>query len=154
MEESSSKSEDEIDVYALGEEKIATGKELLAKLDTFKRIDGVAKIQRKISSEIASLQKVGKTILEILDDVWVKSILLSSLAGDFNESIENQPHFVQQFGSFCILGAYSIAYGARARCGLSNQNFRQSQVDDTNRYCCRWRTHMDQSDCTESQSIK
>lgn len=65
MEESSSKSEDEIDVYALGEEKIATGKELLAKLDTFKRIDGVAKIQRKISSEIASLQKVGKTIGDI-----------------------------------------------------------------------------------------
>lgn len=58
MEESSSKSDDDIDVYALGEEKIATGKELLAKLDTFKRIDGVAKIQRKISSEIASLQKV------------------------------------------------------------------------------------------------
>lgn len=57
--EESSKSDEEIDVYALGEEKIATGKELLAKLDAFKRIDGVAKIQRKISSEISSLQKVG-----------------------------------------------------------------------------------------------
>lgn len=56
--EENNKCEEEIDVYALGEEKIATGKELLAKLDTFKRIDGVAKIQRKISSEISSLQKV------------------------------------------------------------------------------------------------
>lgn len=58
----SSKSDEDIDVYALGEEKIATGKELLAKLDTFKRIDGVAKIQRKISSEISSLQKVNEGI--------------------------------------------------------------------------------------------
>lgn len=56
--EECSESDEEIDVYALCGEKIATGMELLAKLETFKRIDGVAKIQRKISSEIASLQKV------------------------------------------------------------------------------------------------
>lgn len=95
--EESSKADEEIDVYALGEEKIATGNELLAKLETFKRIDGVAKIQRKISSEISSLQKVrdlqtAKVACNLLIRiVWFSS----SLAGDCNEAIENQPYFVQ-----------------------------------------------------------
>lgn len=93
--EESSKSAEEIDVYALGVEKIATGKELLAKLDTFRRTDGVAKIQRKISSEILSLEKVGKTIETKFWDKFFKLIIYFPLAGDSNESIENKSYFVQ-----------------------------------------------------------
>lgn len=50
--------DDEVDVYALGTEKIVFGERLLQKLNDYKHIEGVAKIQRKISSEISSLQKV------------------------------------------------------------------------------------------------
>lgn len=52
--------ENEAEIYLLGNEKIAAGNELLQKLDDFKHIDGVAKIKRKISSEISSLEKVIK----------------------------------------------------------------------------------------------
>lgn len=51
-------SEDESKLYELGAEKIANGKKLMEQLHEMKHIDGVAKIQRKISSEIASLEKV------------------------------------------------------------------------------------------------
>lgn len=46
------------DVYQSGEEKVSMGKHLILLLDELKHIEGVAKIQRKIASEIASLQKV------------------------------------------------------------------------------------------------
>lgn len=49
----------EEDLDKLGDEKIALGNGLIDALDELDHIDGVAKIKRKIASEISSLQKVG-----------------------------------------------------------------------------------------------
>lgn len=46
------------DIYNFGDEKVSMGKQLILLLDELKHIEGVAKIKRKIASEIASLQKV------------------------------------------------------------------------------------------------
>lgn len=46
------------DIYNFGDEKVSMGKHLILLLDELKHIEGVAKIKRKIASEIASLQKV------------------------------------------------------------------------------------------------
>lgn len=54
----SSATEDEITLYPLAEEKIATGEKLISALDEFGQISGVDKIQKKITSEIIYLKKV------------------------------------------------------------------------------------------------
>lgn len=54
----SSATKDEINLYSLAEEKIATGEKLISALDEFGQISGVNKIQKKITSEIIYLQKV------------------------------------------------------------------------------------------------
>lgn len=94
MEERSSKGDDEVDVYALGREKIATGEQLLKRLDAFKQIDGVSKIKRKISSEIASLQRVRLTH-SFVETRFHFSFSVFDRTGDSHESIENQSHSVQ-----------------------------------------------------------
>lgn len=50
--------ENEEDLDKLGEEKITLGNGLIEALNQFSHIDGVAKVKRKIASEISSLQKV------------------------------------------------------------------------------------------------
>lgn len=42
----------------LGEDKIKLGKELIERLNVFKEIPGIIRIQRKISTEVSSLQNV------------------------------------------------------------------------------------------------
>lgn len=44
----------------LGEQKVQIGLELIRRLHAFKHIPGILKIQRKINTEILSLQKVIK----------------------------------------------------------------------------------------------
>lgn len=44
----------------LGEQKVQIGLELIRRLHAFKHIPGILKIQRKINTEILSLQKVMK----------------------------------------------------------------------------------------------
>lgn len=56
----SSATEDEITLYSLAEEKIASGEKLISALDEFKQIGGINKIQKKITSEIIFLQKVSE----------------------------------------------------------------------------------------------
>lgn len=53
----------------LGEQKIRIGKELIEKLNVFQHIPGVPKIQRKINTEILSLQKVMRLYIEIYNQV-------------------------------------------------------------------------------------
>lgn len=58
----SSATADEITVYSLAEEKIASGEKFISDLDEFKQISGVNKIQKKIASEIIYLQTVSAHI--------------------------------------------------------------------------------------------
>lgn len=53
-----SKTEDEIELYVLADEKVESGKKLILQLDELKHIDGATKIKRKVASEVASLEKV------------------------------------------------------------------------------------------------
>lgn len=49
---------DQSDLDEMGKEKILLGENLMEKLNQFKHIDGVTKIQRKILQDIKFLQKV------------------------------------------------------------------------------------------------
>lgn len=49
---------DQSEVETLGEEKIATGKQLIERLNLLTHIQGVGKIQKKIAAEISTLQNV------------------------------------------------------------------------------------------------
>lgn len=51
---------DGAELESLGYEKVLIGKDLNEKLNSFKNIHGVSKIQKKIICEVASLQKVKK----------------------------------------------------------------------------------------------
>lgn len=48
------------EVEKLGEEKIETGKNLIERLNLLSHVQGVGKIQKKISAEITTLQNVRK----------------------------------------------------------------------------------------------
>lgn len=48
------------EVEKLGEEKIETGKNLIERLNLLTHVQGVGKIQKKISAEITTLQNVRK----------------------------------------------------------------------------------------------
>lgn len=50
----------ETELENLGREKIETGRNLYEKLNSLNKIFGVTKIQRKILSELSSLQKVNQ----------------------------------------------------------------------------------------------
>lgn len=49
---------DQSEVEKLGEDKIDTGKKLIERLNLFTHIQGVGKVQKKISAEILTLQNV------------------------------------------------------------------------------------------------
>lgn len=55
---SSAEEIDEASLYLLGEDKIKNGKQLIVQLDKLSNINGKTKIQKKISSEVISLEKV------------------------------------------------------------------------------------------------
>lgn len=73
----------------LGEQKIRIGKELIERINVFQHIPGIPKIQRKINTEISSLQKVMRDIK------WIYFKCPDSHAyfyviGDFAQSIDDE----------------------------------------------------------------
>lgn len=90
--------ESEEDLGRLGDEKIALGNGLLEALDELDHIDGVAKIKRKIASEISSLQKVShnyrKKTLAFVCYIR-RSSSPSCSTGDLIKALRYQPHSLQ-----------------------------------------------------------
>lgn len=86
----SSASEDEITLYSLAEEKIATGEKLILTLDEFKQISGVNKIQKKITSEIIYLQKVSKHLRFVLQIFNKFQHIWFVFTGNSIKKLENQ----------------------------------------------------------------
>lgn len=86
----SSATADEITLYSLAEEKIATGEKFISDLDEFKQISGVNKIQKKITSEIIYLQNVSAQSSTELQRTSTNLVRYHNTTGNSIKKLENK----------------------------------------------------------------